>query len=392
MDNLTHSLLGGVLAELALPRDATPVARRVFFAVGIVAANLPDADLLYTGITAPPLGYMLHHRGHTHTVLGLLAGGLLLAGLALLVPAVRRLAPAVRRRLALLGAVALGSHLVLDSWNSYGVHPFAPVDSRWFYGDAVFIFEPWLWLLMGSALAANASWRWARILVAGLVVLPIVALTILGVIARPAFSLLLAGGLAFLWLCRRLAPRTRAWAALAGGAVLVGHLFVLAAVVRAQARDLLRPVAPGELVDVIVSPQPADALCWMVIAVEKDRDQFALHRGMLSLLPSRYPAHQCAFQRLWNLPSVEWPHERKLARAEPLRESREHLAELARRDCRVAAWMQFGRAPFFAGREIRDLRYETGPRENFTAMPIREGEACPERVTSWGRPRADLLD
>jgi inner membrane protein len=178
MDNLTHSLLGGALAHLALPRGADPPARRVFFAVGIVAANLPDIDLLFTGITPRPLGYLLHHRGHTHTLVGLLVGALLLAGVAWLVPTVRRLASPERRRLALLGAVALGSHLVLDSWNSYGVHPFYPFDRRWLYGDAVFIFEPWLWLLLGVALAANASGRWARILVSGLVVLPIVALTI----------------------------------------------------------------------------------------------------------------------------------------------------------------------------------------------------------------------
>ena len=33
----------------------------------------------------------------------------------------------------------------LDFTNSYGVHPFWPVDNRWYYGDAVFIVEPLLW-------------------------------------------------------------------------------------------------------------------------------------------------------------------------------------------------------------------------------------------------------
>jgi hypothetical protein len=58
----------------------------------------------------------------------------------------------------------------------------------------------------------------------------------------------------------------------------------------------------------------------------------------------------------------------------------------------VRAWLQFGRAPFFSGDEIRDLRFETGPRENFTAMPILEGGGCPANVTSWGLPRSDLLE
>jgi inner membrane protein len=392
MDNLTHSLLGGALAHLALPRGADPPARRVFFAVGIVAANLPDIDLLFTGITPRPLGYLLHHRGHTHTLVGLLVGALLLAGVAWLVPTVRRLASPERRRLALLGAVALGSHLVLDSWNSYGVHPFYPFDRRWLYGDAVFIFEPWLWLLLGVALAANASGRWARILVSGLVVLPIVALTILGVLSRPSFGLLALGGSAFFWLCRRLAPTARVAAALGACAVLVVHLFVLAAVVRGRVRELLRPQVQGQLVDVIVSPHPADSLCWMVIGVERDQGTYVLHRGTLSLAPTRRPAALCALHRLWDLPSVPWEHARELARGPSLRESRERLRYYATRDCRVAAWMQFGRAPFFAGDEIRDLRFENGPRENFTAMRIREGGPCPEHVTAWGLPRADLLD
>jgi inner membrane protein len=394
VDNLTHSLLGGVLAELALPPAAERATRRVFFALGVVAANLPDVDILYTRITPPPLGYLLHHRGHTHTILGLVVQGLLLAAIVLLVPAVRRLAPPIRRRLALLGAVALSSHLLLDSWNSYGVHPFHPFDSRWYYGDAVFIFEPWLWALLGVSLVANATWRWSRVLLIGLVGLVPLAFTILGVLSSHSFSLLAAGVCAFGWLCRRLSRVERSVAALGACAVFVAHLFVLAAFVRAQARDLLRPEIRGQAVDVIVTPQPADSLCWMVIVVEEDPANgiFSLHRGTLSLMPFGRPAQGCAFQRLWNLPSVPWPSERRLARGEPIRVPIGRLREYASRDCRVRAWMQFGRAPFFEDDEIRDLRFETGPRENFTAMTIREGGACPSYLTSWGLPRADLLE
>jgi inner membrane protein len=185
----------------------------------------------------------------------------------------------------------------------------------------------------------------------------------------------------------------RAAAALGACAVFVAHLFVLASVVRAQARDLLRPELRGEAVDVIVSPQPAESLCWSVIVVEKDEANgtINLHRGTLSLLPSRRPASSCTFHRLWDLPSVPWPAERRLARGEPIRVRLDRLRDHASRDCRVNAWMQFGRAPFFRGDEIRDLRFETGPRENFTAMSILDGGRCPSNVTSWGLPRVDLL-
>src|SRR5262245_6263079 len=137
MDNLTHSLLGATLAHAFLPREAT-AARGAFLAIGVVAANLPDIDVAYTWITPEPLGDLLHHRGHTHTIGGFVVLALALAGIALLRPAIRALAPPLRRRLALLGVVALASHLVADSWNSYGIHPFWPIDSGWIYGDSVF--------------------------------------------------------------------------------------------------------------------------------------------------------------------------------------------------------------------------------------------------------------
>lgn len=392
MDNLTHSLLGGALAELTLPPSAARATRRVFFAVGIVASNLPDIDVLYTRITAPPLGYLLHHRGHTHTILGLAVQAVLLAGLSLLVPAVRRLDGHARRRLALLGALALATHLGLDSWNSYGVHPFHPLDSRWYYGDAVFIFEPWIWMLLGVAVAASAVRRGSRVLVAGAVTLLPLALTVLGVLSAASFYALVAGGLAFGWVCRRLSPVARTTAALALDGAFVALLFGLGAIARMQVRGLLATEVRGEIVDVVLSSLPAEPMCWTAIAVEKDdaSGRFVLHRGTLSLAPSVVAPDQCALHRLWRLPSVPWSGQTRLARTEPIVESLETLRHYSR-DCRVKAWLQFGRAPFFPGEEVRDLRYETGPRENFTAMTIREGGACPSHVTSWGMPRADLL-
>src|SRR3954447_21846318 len=124
VDNITHSFVGVAIAELARPVSATPDERRMLTAGAVIAANLPDIDLAYTWITPPPLGYLLHHRGYTHTVAGLLA-------LAVALPLAMRLGPAVRlsssRALAWLwGTVAINliGHVGLDALNSYGVHPF----------------------------------------------------------------------------------------------------------------------------------------------------------------------------------------------------------------------------------------------------------------------------
>jgi ribosomal protein L28 len=40
--------------------------------VSILANNAPDLDIVYIGITGGKLGYLLHHRGHTHTLVATL--------------------------------------------------------------------------------------------------------------------------------------------------------------------------------------------------------------------------------------------------------------------------------------------------------------------------------
>src|SRR4030095_741295 len=44
----------------------------------MIAANLPDADLFYTGIGGDRLPYMLPHRGYTHSVVVAVLGAVLL--------------------------------------------------------------------------------------------------------------------------------------------------------------------------------------------------------------------------------------------------------------------------------------------------------------------------
>jgi hypothetical protein len=130
-----------------------------------------------------------------------------------------------------------------------------PFDRRWYYGDAVFIFEPWLWLLLGLAAAWNARSLLARTALSSVIVLLAMALAYAGAIPGRA--------------SRR----------------------------EGRARGRVRP-APGTL----------------------------------SVLPA----------------------------------------------C-----------------DIRDLRFETAARGNFTALRLRpasEAAQCPPHMTSWARPRADLLE
>jgi len=393
LDNLTHSLLGAALGEVARPRRASGSSRRVFVVSGVLAANLPDLDLLYTGITPPPLGYLLHHRGHTHTLVGLLVQMAALAAVYRFLPPVRRLPPDERVRLWVLISVGLLSHLMLDAGNSYGVHPFFPFDSRWYYGDAVFILEPWLWLLLGVPVAWMAP-RVARVaLLVFMAVLPL-GLSRAGVVPPGAVGALLATGLVFAWGLSRLSSRARTWTGMGASVAFVGVLFGLSHVARGETRRLLGSARRSEILDVVLTPDPANPLCWSVIVVERDQGagEYALHPGTLSVAPAWLAPTACASHRFGG-PRPYRMVDGRLALYEDIRQPLEILRALQERDCAVKAWLQFGRAPRLVDGEIVDLRFDRGG-DNFTAMGLRAGpEAaiCPPHLTRWEPPRADLL-
>ena len=380
MDNITHSLLGVALAELALPAAATKPQRRAFFVTGIIAANLPDADLVYTGITPGPLVYLLHHRGHTHTLVGLVAQALLIGAVCLL-PAIRRRVAPLELHLGLVVALALVGHLVLDSWNSYGVHPFWPWDVRWFYGDAIFILEPWLWLLLGVAAALNLRDRRGRAALAAALVLIVVVPTLFGMLRVGALAALLVAAGAATALSSRWTPRVRSGTALATCAMFVAVMFVLSGRAHAMALASPPPGTSGTIVDVVLSPEPADPLCWTALAIAADEraGEFVMTQGNVAVSA----IHECGPARTT---SVAW--------AGQVRQSLPELRALVRRDCSARAWMQFGRAPEVSARAISDLRYGRAARDNFSEMPLHAdgaSRACPPNLTRWAMPRGDLL-
>lgn len=149
MDNVCHTLVGAACARAGITRPT-----RFAAATSMIAANLPDLDVLvfFTGV--PSVAF---RRGWTH---GTLAQVVLPAALAaVMVLAGRRSAakdgesePPAFVPLAILSYVGVLSHVFLDYLNSYGVRLLMPFSGRWFYGDALFIIDPWLWLLLGAAL------------------------------------------------------------------------------------------------------------------------------------------------------------------------------------------------------------------------------------------------
>ena len=308
-----------------------------------------------------------------------------LVGLAMVavcaLPRIRATIGPWRGRLWTLITVALASHLVLDSWNSYGVHPFWPIDSRWYYGDAVFILEPWIWTLLGVAVALNTVSRVGRGLLAAALAGLVALGTLMHVIPLPALLALVVTAAALVGILITRPPRARAAIALALAVTFVAGEFALREVARAKALATLEPSARARIVDVVLSPSAANPLCWSVLTVVLGQDgtAYAMTQGGVAVLaPSG-----CGRARSRD---VEWqtPHTQSLA----------ELRALYRADCWVRGWMQFGRAPKVAVGAISDERYGASPRGNFTTMllkPPLEAARCPANLTAWRPPRADLL-
>lgn len=155
MDNLCHALVGLALGHAGLKRR-TPLALTTL----AVAANVPDVDV---AVFATPMLPMYFRRGWTH-------GPIAMVVLPVLVAAAvvwwdrrvrqRRAAPpppVVPREVLWLAVLGTWSHPLLDYMNSYGIRLLMPFSGRWFYGDALYIVDPWLYLVLG--LGAWIGWR-----------------------------------------------------------------------------------------------------------------------------------------------------------------------------------------------------------------------------------------
>jgi inner membrane protein len=175
MEPVTHFMTGACLARAGFNRRAAYATLAM-----TLAAEAPDLDVLWS-LRGPIAGFQ-HHRGITHTLVGLPFEGLVIVGAVWLVhrwrlrrasaapmlpppnepvayqPIQRPLTAAPVRWGLLYGFVliALLSHLLLDWTNNYGVRPFFPFNPRWYAGSFVFIFEPVLFGVLVLALIAPA--------------------------------------------------------------------------------------------------------------------------------------------------------------------------------------------------------------------------------------------
>jgi len=150
MDNLCHTLVGLAMGEAGLKHKT-----RYGNAALMIAANIPDVDVLVFLTKTPSVEF---RRGWTHGILAQLLLPIVTTAAIVAFDRVRgrrdsHTGPGLRVPwLLALCYLGVYSHVGLDFLNNYGVRLLAPVDWHWFYGDALFIADLWLWLALAAGI------------------------------------------------------------------------------------------------------------------------------------------------------------------------------------------------------------------------------------------------
>jgi len=414
MDNVTHGLAGLLLADAtvaAVERRTGVTAsrgfRRTAVLIGIVAAELPDADLVYSNavLGIGKLGYLLHHRGHTHTVVFAIVLALALWGVTMLFRRDARSAPE-RTPLLLLALAGTLSHLLLDLTNSYGVHPFWPLDNRWFYGDAVFIVEPWLWVAAIPPLLFGPRRPLGRTLLAVALIGILTAAWYVDMVPNDVSMVLSVSAL--LWMTvMRFVPANRR---LLLGALAWGMVTAIGFTSSRVARSAIEAATVNStLLDAVLTPAAANPLCVGALVIERDGATYRVSSATVAVWPSVRSATVCAgggnalassraptagigdglrASSRATTPDIAWSQSWRAPEAE--------LLSLSASRCDVMAALQFMRVPVWdrdrsGAIRLSDLRYGFGGK-GFADLTFGQTvAACPAFVPGWTPPRADVV-
>jgi len=157
LDNLTHTLTGVLLGRTGLKR----LTGRATAAL-VIASNLPDID----SFVAPIWGEtsLVAHRGFTHGIGGLILLPFFTVAIVFLSKQLHNGDHPVPVRfwpLILVAFIGGLFHSLFDWLTSYGTRLLEPLSHRWFYGDAWFIADPWVWIALIVGL--ELSWRAERL-------------------------------------------------------------------------------------------------------------------------------------------------------------------------------------------------------------------------------------
>ncbi len=395
MDNLTHSLAGFCATEIYFQNKSISTSRRRFFhGLSLVANNFPDIDITLSKLIQPPLGYLLHHRGHTHTLLGAF---FLSLGVSFIfgIWGRRKFSDWQKkdlRNVFTISFLGFAIHIALDSLNSYGIHPFWPWNNRWFYGDALFIIEPILWaLLLPLILRADLSRLW-KALTVGLIAVSIVWFCLDPRLAMQSRSILMIIFTIHL-IVRKTSSELVFRTALGGTLIFIAiHLFIS----RYLKSELTQQIpADEQLEEVVISPFPANPFCWRAILISHNSNELIHRKGTVKL--GGFPCPEAAFtstatflpSQIPSTSAVTWQGENKQLKST--------FKDFYQRQCEFRAFLRFSRSPFIEPNEnkwiLGDHRFDRDNDLGFTEWETTVTRTnCQGWIPPWTPPRQHWLE
>jgi inner membrane protein len=162
IDPVCHTLVGAALGRSGLSRRTAYGTATL-----LIGANLPDIDIF--AYLDGPGADLAFRRGWTHGIPAMIVLPLALTAFVVLLDlAVRRVTRATLPSsvsvtgVLRLAAIAVWTHPMLDTLNTYGVRWLMPFSQRWLYGDTLFIVDPWLWLILGIGILLSGERKRSR--------------------------------------------------------------------------------------------------------------------------------------------------------------------------------------------------------------------------------------
>ncbi len=397
MDNISHSLISIAVAA-TVSRKSSHRVRKAALWTAFIAGNLPDIDIVTTIMgNHAKLVYLLHHRGHTHTILYVLLTGLLIGWAATWF--LKKRDPNIEQgttKTLLITAVSCSAlHLFMDWWNNYGVHPFYPFDNKWYYGDAIFIVEPIIWVSLAPLCFFLSKLKRYRLLT---LLLPTGAIFLASILelSVTAVTISLIFAATFIWEWKK--PRHHPSLMICAASLLaffVGAQF-------AKRSGSSKPAVPNGaiLLDTAVSPAPANPFCWKFYTMSLDGKDYVVRTGVASLLPNFVMPSNCFINRgsekTVSFSAVEGSTDDVWLEGE-YRIARENFTR-ALSNCEFRALMIFARIPFIVKDETEetvfgDLRFDNEKGLSFSEFSLnRDADCVGLRIPPWVPPRQDIFE
>jgi inner membrane protein len=156
----------------------------------------------------------------------------------------------------------------------------------------------------------------------------------------------------------------------------------------------------ARLLDHVLTPMPANPLCWDAIVVSLEDGHYDLRRAVVTAAPGLLRAASCPDRTLDGATTaplrrsaaaksdgVQWLDTYEAPAGE--------FASVAQAYCDAAVLLRFARAPFLAssagGLVIGDLRFDREPGLGFAEITL-AARGCTTPVPPWSPPRRELLE